>query len=156
MRKNKINKRNTIVILSTLFFVLTIGSYAYAGWGCPGRGAGNNKAGHGCPASGSQSSLSDEDYESLQTLKKTYYEDTKELRESVYEKQEELNSEFEASAPDTEKITSLQKELSALRANLDEKYILFKLEAKKIVPGIGTGRGNRHGGHGRYGRGCGN
>ncbi len=153
MKKNKINK---LLILSTLLFIFALGSYAYAGYGCPGRGAGNGKAGHGCPVSGDQNSLSDEDYESLQTLKKNYFEDTKELRESISEKQEELNSEFEASAPDTDKITTVQKEISALRAKLDEKYILFKLEAKKIVPEIGTGRGYKHGGHGRYGRGCGN
>jgi len=51
--------------------------------------------------------------------------------------------------PDREKVKALQKELSDLRAKIDEKRLNYELEARKIIPD--DQRAGRYG-RGYYGR----
>jgi zinc resistance-associated protein len=147
MKTNIISK---IVIISVIVF---IGAYAYAGWG-HGRGMGwGGGNGYGCPnfSGGGNGRLNDADYKKMQTLKENFYNDTKGIREDLYKKANELRTEFDKKSPSKSKIKSFQKEISALRAKFAEKSVDFRLEAKKISPDIGTGKGQGY--RGRGGRG---
>ena len=157
MKKYTLNKG---VIFLSLFFIIAIGSYAYAGWGQgqgQGRGNGNEMGyghggGNGCPGSNGQNYLTDEQRKNLQSLRQNFIAQTKDIRENFYNKQGELNAEFNLDNPDKDKLILIQKEVSELKNQLSEKRILFKLEAKKIDPNIGIGRG-KHRGRGHRG-GC--
>ncbi|MCP3926328.1 MAG: periplasmic heavy metal sensor [Desulfobacterales bacterium] len=148
-----------VLIVTAIVFV---GAYAYAGWGNGHhRGWGNSNGYHmggggnyECPNfAGGNGRLSDAEYNKLKTLKENFYNDTKDIREDLNEKSAALSKEFNAENPDKGIIKSLQKEISALSAKFDQKAIEFKLEAKKINPTMGTGRGHRGRGPGN-GTGC--
>lgn len=147
MRTNIVSK---IVIISAIVF---ISAYAYAGWG-QGRGMGwGGGQGYNCPnfGGGGYGRLNDADYKKLQTLKENFYNSTKGIREDLYKKANDLRAEFDKKNPNKSKIKSLQKDISELRGKYAEKSVDFRLEAKKINPDLGTGRGYR--GYGRGGRG---
>ena len=70
----------------------------------------------------------------------------------------ELRTELARENPDARKAVALQKEISALEADLDEKRIEHRLKMQKITPdggrGFMMGRGGKGYGPG-YGRGGG-
>ncbi len=150
-----------IIIVTAIVF---IGAYAYAGWGnSHHRGWGNSNGYHmggggnyECPnfSGAGNGRLSDEDFNKLKTLRENFYNDTKDIREDLNEKSAALSKEFNEENPDKGKIKSLQKDISALSAKFDQKAIEFKLESKKIIPDMGTGRGNRGRGPRRGAGGC--
>jgi len=95
----------------------------------------------------------------LEQLDRKFYDETADPRNEIWTKSAELNTLLNSSNPDSEKVRALQKELSDLRAKLDEKRLNYALEARKIRPeprfGRGYGRGN-YGHHmGGFGRGMG-
>ena len=91
-------------------------------------------------------SLTGEQRTQLEQLDRKFYDETADLRNEIWTKSAELNTLLNSSNPDSEKGRALQKELSDLRAKLDEKRLNYELEARKIRPeprfGRGYGRGN--------------
>ena len=72
-----------------------------------------------------------------------------------------MDNLLNSASPDEKKIRELQKEISALKAEMGDKRISYELEAKKIAPeagfyrGYGRGFHRNQGGPGRgYGPGC--
>ena len=110
----------------------------------PGRGRGFQ--GYGYP-----SDLKDEDIKKLDEQRSAFFEATKNLRNDLYEKRFELRSELVKQNPDAEKAGKLQKEISELRTQLDQKRIDHMIEMKKINPNVGRGFAGR--GPGGYGPG---
>ena len=135
------------------------------------QGSGYGRGGHmmgtrgpGPGYRGSESQITTEQRNQLETLGRKFYDETKDLRDQVWTKSRDLDVAMNETNPDLEKARSLQKEISELRAQLAEKSLNHELEARKILPdqqfGSGYGRGpqSRMGSYGRgmgYGaRGC--
>jgi zinc resistance-associated protein len=97
----------------------------------------------------------------LEELERKFYSETTDLRNEIWTKSAELNTLLNSPDPDLEKAKALQKEISELRARIDEKRLTYELEARKITPelrssgGYGRGYGHHMGGFGPgMGYGC--
>ena len=126
-------------------------------WG-PGWGRGHHMMGYWGSGPeygrGDYGNLTSEQKSSLDALDRKFYEETRDLRDQIWTKSGELDSVLDSSNPDIDKAKALQKEISDLRAKLDEKTVTYELEARKIVPGqrLGYGHGPGYGYHmGPYG-----
>jgi len=103
--------------------------------------------------------LNSEQQERLADLNQKFYNETRSLRDKLWSESAELNALLSETNPDTGKIVKLQKEISNLRANLDEKTINHEIEVRKIAPNIWLGSGYGYGpmmggyGMGGYGHG---
>ena len=97
----------------------------------------------------------------LEELDQKLYSETTDLRNEIWAKSAELDSLLRSPDPDPEKVKALQRELSDLRAKVDEKHLAYELEARKILPELrsseryGMGYGHHRGGYGYHrGYGC--
>ena len=70
----------------------------------------------------------------VKALDRKFYDDTKELRDRIWSKSQELETVLSGSDPDIDTAKTLQKEISDLRATLDEKTLTHEIEVRKIVP----------------------
>jgi Spy/CpxP family protein refolding chaperone len=93
--------------------------------------------------------LDNESREKLDQLNRRYYEKTSDFRNRLYEKSDELDALLAGPYPDGEMAKGLEKELSDLRAQLDQERLDYELEARKITPDIRSGRGYGRGMRGR-------
>jgi zinc resistance-associated protein len=88
-------------------------------------------------------------------LKHKFMNDTAELRKQMVIKRAELAALWKAEKPDEKAIVAKQKEINALRGQIQEKSVAFRLEARKIAPQLGHcfghGMGGYMGGHGMGG-----
>ncbi len=143
--KTKQSRMVLIVIAGVALF--GISAYAFADWG---RGYGHHGWGHHGPYSyhGHMNdywdgylgdNFKDEDIRKLSNARKEFYEETRELRIEVRQKELLLGSELEKKEPNAKKVAKLQKELSGLRADLDEKWVAHMIAMKKISPDVGRG-----------------
>jgi Spy/CpxP family protein refolding chaperone len=95
--------------------------------------------------------LSQEDAAKLQQSQDTFFDQTRELRTSIRDKQFALNDELQKPAPDRAKVADLQKQLSQLESQFDQKALNHQLELRKEFPqntfsgGYGYGRGGNCG-----------
>jgi zinc resistance-associated protein len=87
-------------------------------------------------------------------LKHKFMNDTAEVRKQMVVKRAELAALWKAEKPDEKAIVAKQKELNALRGQMQEKSVAFRLEARKIAPQLahcfGHGMGWGMGGHGGF------
>jgi len=80
-------------------------------------------------------------------LKEKFHADTAGLRKQMMVKEAELAVLWEAEKPDQNAVQAKQKELNALRDQMQEKMTALQFEAKKIAPncnmlmGMGMGMG---------------
>jgi zinc resistance-associated protein len=153
-----------IIVVLTVFTVVGFGVYAFAdggmGYGRNHRGgyhhgSGWNHGGSGCPGYGKMmGDLGDEEIQKMDEQRKAFFKSTEDLRQNIYQKRLALESEFAKKSPDAKNASNLQKEISDLRAQIDQKRIEHLIEMKKINPGLGAGfMGPGMMGHG-YGKGC--
>jgi zinc resistance-associated protein len=167
------NKTSKIFMVLAIVAVLAIAVTSFAGWGRghmgyggyhmgPGygmhRGWAEGPRGYGGP--GYQSDLSDEDIAKLDQERQAFFEATSDLREKLYQKELELRSELAKSEPDAKKAAGLQKEISSLESELDQKRLDQQIKMRKDFPrsgfrGRGYGRGGWGMGRGMYGGGYG-
>lgn len=147
------NLRNVLIALVSVAMVgFAVNAFARDGRGM-GRGNGWGDCDQGYHHRGGygpmwDDNLSDKEVKQLETQRDKFYNDTKALRDSLYEKKRDLRDELAKDKTDTVKASTLQKEISGLEAQLDQKRITHMIEMKKINPNIGRGygRGYRHGG----------
>jgi zinc resistance-associated protein len=143
--------RNVIIVLISIALVgFAVNVFAHGG-GMMGRGNGwgdNSQGyhhrggyGHG-PMWGDQ--LSEEEVKQLEQARQKFFNDTKDLRDNLYTKERELRDELAKDEPDTAKASKLQKEISGLEAQFDQKRINHMVELKKLNPNIGRGYGRGH------------
>ncbi len=157
------NKTGKIFMVLAIVAVLGIAVTSFAGWGRghggydgdhmgPGygmhRGWGDGPRGYG--GSGYQSDLSDEEIARIDKERQAFFVATSEFREKLYQKELELRSELAKKDPDAKKAVSLQKEISDLEGQLDQKRVEHRIKMQKENPGFfaDRGRGYRHGGPG--------
>ncbi len=143
--------------------VLGIGATSFAGWGRGywgggyhmGQGYGMMHRGwddgpRGYGGRGYRGDLSDEEIAKLEKERQDFYEATEDLRQALYQKELELRSELAKPEPDAQKAAALQKEISDLESQLDQKRVEHRIKMQKENPGFfsGSGRGYRRGGPG--------
>ena len=150
-----------ILAVMTVFTVIGFGVYAFAdgemGYGKHHgeryhHGPGWNQGGYGCPGYGSMmGDMSEEEIQKMDEQRKAFFNSTEDLRRNIYQKRLALESEFAKKNIDAQIAANLQKEISDLKAQMDQKRIAHMIEMKKINPGLGAG----FMGPGMMGQGCG-
>ena len=163
-----INKTGKIFMVLAIVAVLGIAVTSFAGWGRGHWGFGQHMGSgygmhrgwadgpRGYGSQGYQSDLSDEDIANLDKERKAFFEATSELREQLYQKELELRSELAKPEPDAKKAAGLQKEISNLEGQLDQKRLDQQIKMRKDFPRFGNrGYGGMGMGGGMYGRGGG-
>ena len=138
-------KRARIPVMLVLALVLSLGlaSTSYARMGMGGCGP------HGM----GMMNLTPEQAGQMFDLKQKFMNDTAALRKQMVMKRAEMAALWQAETPDQNNIKAKQKELSALRDQMQEKAMAFRLEARNICP-MGGKMGGKMGGMG-MGGGCG-
>jgi Spy/CpxP family protein refolding chaperone len=171
-------KRTTKALIITSAILLIGGTIAFAhdGWGYGGYGGHHMRGyrghmmgpGYGGPMMGygpgwgkrgaGYGNLSDEEAAKLDAAREKFYNETKELRREINNKQVDLRDEMVKDEADTGKVLKLQRELSKLQADFDQKAVQHRLEMRKLFPegfqgrGFGPGHGSGPGrGFGRGG-----
>ena len=95
----------------------------------------------------------------LDELDQKFFNETGDLRGKIWSKRAELDGLLNAQNPDKNKITALQKEISTLQAQMSEKRLSYRLEARKVSPegyyGGNVGRYSERSWSSRGGRGGG-
>lgn len=74
-------------------------------------------------------------------LKQKFTDETAAQRKAMWVKRAELAALWKAENPDAKQIVAKQKELNAVREQLQEKMVAFRLQARKICPMAGKGMG---------------
>ncbi len=152
----KIKNLSKTLFVLTLVAIMGIGATAFAGKvkgnaryaqggqgygqdGCDGSGYGR-RAGN----PGFMGNLSEEEIKKLNEERSAFFKATQDLRRNIYQKGLELNSELAKKNPDSKKAGALQKELSGLEGQLDQKRTENRIRMNKINPGYGQmGQGFR-------------
>jgi Spy/CpxP family protein refolding chaperone len=94
--------------------------------------------------------LSQDQYNKLDNARQKFYDQTQDLRDEMGQKNYAMQEELNKPNPDRAQLESLQKELSALRAQYDQYALDYNLAMRKIVPD--AARGPAYGGcRGGYG-----
>lgn len=152
----------TILGVALLVAALTVPVFAWGhGWGRGDHmmGPRGSTPGHGWGHERGYGDVTKEQRSQLEDLDRKFHDETADLRNEICKKSAELNTLL--NSPDPEKVKILQKELSDLRDTMDEKWLNYHLEARKINPelrsseGYGRGYGHHMGGYGSgMGYGC--
>jgi Spy/CpxP family protein refolding chaperone len=88
---------------------------------------------------GYMGNLSDDEIKALQKEHNAFFEATQDLRQEIYQKNLELRSELAKKDPDAKKAAKLQKEISSLEADFDQKRLDHQMKIRKISPKAGRG-----------------
>ena len=156
----KMNKFSKAVIVLAIIGVVGYAATSFAGWGRGGGdncwGQGSGWAQRGSAPAGYQGNLSDDQIDKLNQERQAFFEDTRALRENIYQKELELRSELAKKDPDAKKAVGLQKEISELESQLDQKRVEQRIKMQKENPDFFAGRGYGQGrSYGMGGRGMG-
>ena len=120
-----------------------MGGYHGGGWGHHGpgwhHGYGNGNDGG--------ARWSDEDYRKFEQQREAFFKETQDIRSKLYDKEEELQAELSKDNPDAAKASQLQKDISELQSEFDQKRIDHMIEMRKQNPNMG--RGFKGGGPGK-------
>jgi zinc resistance-associated protein len=128
----KMKKIGTLVMVGLLVAALAMPVLA---WG-PGRGGGFGGGPGSCwrQGGGPAADLSPEQEAKLDELAQKFENETSALRNEIRTKSRELNLLLNSATPDSAKAIALQRELSDLRAQMDQKRLEYRLTTKEIAP----------------------
>lgn len=122
--------------------LLGIAVNAFAGWGRGWHhGPGWHNRGYEMSGPGYGYNLSDDEIEALEKERQAFFNNTEAIRQDLYAKDLELRSELAKENPDAQKAAQLQKEISKLEAQLDQKQIDHMIKMRKLSPNMGRGMG---------------
>jgi len=82
---------------------------------------------------------SDEDYRKFEEQREAFFKETQDIRSKLYDKQEELQAELNKDNPDATKASQLQKEISELQSEFDQKRVDHMVQMRKQNPNMGKG-----------------
>lgn len=108
-----------------------------------GQGYGQGPMGHS--GSNAYGNLSREDEARLDQAQTKFFDETRELRTAIRDKQFALDDELQKANPDKAKVNDLQKQLSQLESQFNQRALDNQLAMRKEFPNSGYARG--------YGRG---
>ena len=135
--------RNLKTVIITITSVAVIGfalnAFAHGGMG---RGGGWGHHGQGWHHQGDydpgyDDQMSKDEYKQFEQKREAFFKETQDLRANLYEKERELQNELAKGEPDASKASGLQKEISELQAQLDQKRIDHMVEMRKPNPASG-------------------
>jgi zinc resistance-associated protein len=139
----------TVVAVLAVFTLMGFSVYAFAdggmGYGRHHQGENHHRHGwhhgeYGCAGYGDMmGELSDEDIQKMDDQREAFFKSTTNLRRKIYQKRLALESELAKNNPDAKNATNIQKEISDLNAQIDQKRIEHMIEMKKINPDLGVG-----------------
>jgi len=164
--------RKSVIITAVVLLIGSAAAFAHGGWGGgygghmmgpygrhmmdwddegpamgPGYGPGY---GPGMRGYGRGAALSEEDAAKLAEVRDKFFAETETLRNQIGEKRFALRNEMVKENPDANKAAELQKELSALETEFDQKALAHRLEVRKLLPEKAFGRGYGRGAGGGY------
>ena len=138
-------KNAIITIVSVAIIGLGVNAFAHRGMGWGGWGHhGSGMYGQDRYGTEYDNQLSKEDYKKFEQKREAFFKETQDIRTNLLEKERELQSELAKSEPDAAKASRLQKEISKLQSQFDQKRIDHMVEMRKLNPN--SGRGYRSGG----------
>ncbi len=124
-----------IAVASIAIIGVANSAFAYRGMGWGPHGQGRcDRNGYGY-----NQQLTQEEYQQLQAQREAFFKDTEKLRSDMFEKQRALRDELAKETPDAAKASKVQKELSDLNAQFDQKRIEHMITMKKLNPNINPG-----------------
>jgi Spy/CpxP family protein refolding chaperone len=119
-----VTRKATWILVPLLLWSLGLTAPAFAGpWG------------RGCSGLAGATPLTPAQSSQIFTLKQKFFHDTADLRRQMVQKRAELAALWQAPTPDQAKIAAKQKELNALRGQLQQKGFAFQMQVRKIAPG---------------------
>ena len=134
--------RNVMITIASIA-VLGIGINAFAhggmGWGGGGghhRGGMQYQGGYG---NGNVDQMNPESYKQFEQKREAFFSETQDIRTSLFEKERELQNELAKDEPDMAQASQLQKEISDLQSQFDQKRIEHMVEMRKLNPNAGRG-----------------
>lgn len=139
---NKI--RNIIIaIVSGTLIIISINAFSHSGMGWGRHGSGWHHQDGYYP--GNTGRMTQEEYEQFEQKREAFFRETQSIRDNLYEKGRDLENELAKTEPDAEKASRLQKEISELQSQFDQKRIEHMVEMRKLNPNAGRGYmyGNR-------------
>ncbi len=127
-------KRWKVGILTLLLLVLaTVGAYAYGPGHGYGPGAGPDPGFVGPFGFAAKLNLSNEQMEKMWQMKEKFRNDTQKVRYELFQKRLEMRALFSDPKSDDAAILAKQKEMNALRQNMADKMVEFRLAQRKVL-----------------------
>lgn len=121
--------KKTIIRLLILTLALGLGLTTAAWAGPMGKGMGGGWA----------ANLTPEQSAKIFELKQKFMNDAAPLRQQMLQKRTELAALWQAPTPDQAKIAAKQKELNALRDQMQQKQLDFQMQVRQITPNAPMG-----------------
>ena len=128
----------------TIAVAIGIGTYAfghmgegYGNYGSMHGGPGMHQGYYGEPGYDYRPDLKNEDIKALDEKRSAFLKATDSIRQNLYSKELELRSELYKENPDVSKAGALQKEISELESELDQKRIDHMIKMRKLSPNAG-------------------
>lgn len=155
----KTSKTKAVIAGLAAVAVITVGGTAIAGKGYRQDGQRVGEYGQqyrdgGCRYADRNPNLTPEQREQLDAERKAFFNATRKERQDLRSKRLALRSEIAKSELDVNAVKGLQKEISRLQADLDQKRLDHLVTVRKIDPdagrgffGKGWGKGHRGSGH---------
>ena len=131
-----------IAVVSVAVIGFTVNAFAHDGmgygdgWGHRGPG-GHHRCAYGPGYDANP--MTQEELQLFREKREAFLKETEQLRTNLFDRERELQNELAKTEPDAKKASGLQKEISVLRADLDQKRISHRIEMKKINPNAGRG-----------------
>ncbi|MGM0402332.1 MAG: periplasmic heavy metal sensor [Thermodesulfobacteriota bacterium] len=127
------------IIVLTIAAVFGLSALAFAGWGgMPGPGM-HRGGGPGYHHQGYYGNVSPEERAQFEQQREAFYNETAETRQQLQEKQLTLRAELAKQNPDADRALALQREISALRGEMDQKRLEYDIQDGFASPGYGRG-----------------
>jgi Spy/CpxP family protein refolding chaperone len=137
MKKHLFSRMVVVVAVAVL---IGSGVNAFAGMG---KGTGNPGM---CAAN---ANLTDDQIKKMESERTAFLLATKDIRQQINDKRQALQAELTKQTPDASTCATIQKEVSYLQSQFDQKRLTHILEMKKVDPNFTDGRGMGRGmGHG--------
>jgi hypothetical protein len=89
--------------------------------------------------SGYYGNLSDQEIANLDQQRTEFFKVTENIRQGLYEKELALRSELAKENPDMNTASNLQRDISKLQGDLDQKRLDYKVKARKLMPSYNRG-----------------
>ena len=121
-----------MVVVGAVVVLMGFGVNAFAGMG---KGPGNRGMG------AASANLTDDQIKQMETERNAFQTATQGIRQQLNEKRLALQTELAKQTPDAATAAALQKDISDLQAQFDQKRLTHILEMKKIDPNFTEGKG---------------
>ena len=134
---NTILRNIIIAIIPISLIIFGINAFAHSGmgWGHHGFGWHHQDRYY----ADNTSRMSPEEYQKIEQAREEFFKDTQGIRDNLYEKSRALENELAKVEPDAAKAAQLQKDISKLQSQFDEKRIAHMIEMRKLNPDFDRG-----------------